>query len=60
VDWVKNVLAARGCEMRTRGRDIRLVEPEVFVDPTARLIPTIARIILRFNRTTEFLEMHRA
>src|SRR5262249_31797682 len=33
VDWVKNVLAAGGCQMRTRGRDISLVEPELIVDP---------------------------
>ena len=39
VQWVKNVLAAGGCDIRTRGRDIRLVEPEVFVDPTRRLMP---------------------
>ncbi|HEY9525045.1 MAG TPA: nitroreductase family deazaflavin-dependent oxidoreductase, partial [Thermopolyspora sp.] len=24
-DWVKNVLAAGGCELRTRGRRVRLV-----------------------------------
>src|SRR5262245_18434550 len=29
VDWVKNVLAAGGCELHTLGRDVRLVEPEV-------------------------------
>ena len=39
VQWVKNVLAAGGCDIRVRGRDIRLVEPEVFVDRTRRLMP---------------------
>ena len=28
-DWVKNVLAAGGCELRTRGRAIRLVSPRL-------------------------------
>ena len=27
VQWVRNVLAAGGCTLRTRGRDVRLVEP---------------------------------
>ncbi len=60
VDWVKNILAAGGCEMRTRGRDIRLVEPEVFVDPDLRLMPLPVRVIGRFNRVTEFLRMRAA
>ena len=29
-DWVKNVLAAGGCELRTRGRAIRLTSPRLF------------------------------
>lgn len=46
VQWVKNVLAAGGCEIRIRGRDVRLVEPEVFVDPARRLMPLPVRLIL--------------
>ena len=60
VDWVKNVLAAGGCEMRHCGRDIRLFRPEVFVDPKQRLMPAIVRMVLRLNKTTEFLRMRRA
>jgi deazaflavin-dependent oxidoreductase (nitroreductase family) len=57
IQWVKNVLAAGGCTLRTRGRAVRLVEPEVFVDPSRRLMPRVVRIVLRFNRVTEFLRM---
>src|SRR5262245_5937901 len=57
VDWVKNVVAAGGGGMRTRGRDVRLVEPEVFVDPTRHLMPLPVRWGLRFMRVTEFLRM---
>ena len=32
VQWVRNVLAAGGCTLRTRGRDVRLVGPELIVD----------------------------
>jgi deazaflavin-dependent oxidoreductase (nitroreductase family) len=57
VQWVKNVLAAGGCEIRTRGRDISLVDPELFVDPTRHLMPLPVRVILRLNRVNEFLRM---
>jgi deazaflavin-dependent oxidoreductase (nitroreductase family) len=60
VDWVKNVLAAGGCSMRERGRDIRLVEPELLVDPELRLMPAPVRAIGRFNRVTEILRMRAA
>jgi deazaflavin-dependent oxidoreductase (nitroreductase family) len=57
VQWLKNILAASECEMRTRGRDVHLVEPELIVDPELRLMPWPVRIIGRFNRVTEFLRM---
>src|ERR1700690_3537895 len=60
VQWVKNVLAAGGCEIRVRGRDERLVEPEMFVDPARRLMPPPVRLILRLNHVTEFLRMRAA
>jgi deazaflavin-dependent oxidoreductase (nitroreductase family) len=56
-NWVRNVLAAGGCEIRVRGRDVRLVDPELLVDPAARLMPPLVRQFLRFNRVTEFLRM---
>jgi deazaflavin-dependent oxidoreductase (nitroreductase family) len=60
VQWVKNVIAAGGCEIRVRGRDVRLVDPEVFVDPTRRLMPLPVRLILALDRVDEFLRMRRA
>jgi deazaflavin-dependent oxidoreductase (nitroreductase family) len=58
--WMKNVLAAGGCEMRVRGRDVRLVEPELIVDPPWELIPWPARFIERLAGVTEFLRMRAA
>ena len=58
--WVKNILAAGGSEMRVRGRDLRLVEPEVFVDDTRRLMPLPYRLAGRAVLVTEFLSMHAA
>jgi deazaflavin-dependent oxidoreductase (nitroreductase family) len=57
VQWVKNVVAAGGCTLRTRGRDIRLVDPELFVDPGRRFMPLLVRFVLRLDRATEFLRM---
>lgn len=57
VQWLKNIMAAGDCWMRTRGRDIHLVEPELIIDPELRLMPWPVRIIGRFNRVTELLSM---
>jgi deazaflavin-dependent oxidoreductase (nitroreductase family) len=60
VNWVQNVLAAGSCDLRTRGRDVRLVEPELLVDPAGRLMPVVVRVFLRFNRVTEYLRLRAA
>jgi deazaflavin-dependent oxidoreductase (nitroreductase family) len=60
VQWVKNIFAAGSVEMRTRGRDIHLVEPELIVDPDLRLMPLPLRIAGKMNRVTEFLRMRAA
>lgn len=57
VDWVRNVLAAGECTMTTRGRRVRLVEPELIVDPERRLVPQPVRAFLGFLRVTEFLRL---
>jgi deazaflavin-dependent oxidoreductase (nitroreductase family) len=44
-DWVKNVLAADRCELRTRGRTIQLVSPRLFHD---QIRPTSARSNARY------------
>jgi hypothetical protein len=58
--WVKNILVAGGCELHARGRDVRLVEPEVFVDPSRRLMPLPYRLAGRAVLATEFLRMRAA
>ncbi len=56
-EWVRNVLAAGECEIRTMGRELRLVEPRIVVDPELRDLPRLPRIIERANQVTEILEM---
>lgn len=60
VDWVKNVLAAGEADLRTRGRDVHLVEPDLFIDLTRRLMPLPVRIVLRLNNVNEFLRMRQS
>jgi deazaflavin-dependent oxidoreductase (nitroreductase family) len=55
--WVKNILAAGGCEMRRLGRDVRLVKPELIVDLTLSLVPRPLRFVGRLTGVTEFLRM---
>jgi deazaflavin-dependent oxidoreductase (nitroreductase family) len=57
VQWVKNVFAAGELEVRTRGRDLRLVEPELFHDPHQREMPILIRPFLAAMNVTEFLRM---
>jgi hypothetical protein len=53
-DWVKNVLAAGGCELRTRGRVIRLVSPRLFHDEARRGIRPLERQVLRVIGVADF------
>jgi deazaflavin-dependent oxidoreductase (nitroreductase family) len=57
VDWVKNVFAAGTCTLRTRGRDVRLVEPELITDPDRRLAPLPARAVGRLLGASQFVRM---
>jgi deazaflavin-dependent oxidoreductase (nitroreductase family) len=56
-DWVKNVLAAGGCELRTRGRAIRLTAPRLFRDETRRGIRPLERQVLRVISVADFLSL---
>jgi deazaflavin-dependent oxidoreductase (nitroreductase family) len=60
VQWLKNIMAAGGCVMWTRGRDVRLVEPELIVDPDLREMPLPLRIVSELNRVSELLRMRAA
>lgn len=59
-DWVRNVLAAGGCELRTRRRTIRLVSPRLFHDESRRAIRPLERQVLRVLGVTDFLSLKAA
>ena len=55
VDWVRNVIAAGSCTMRTRGRTVRLVDPQLVHDPSGHLVPRPVRTFLGLMRVTDYL-----
>jgi deazaflavin-dependent oxidoreductase (nitroreductase family) len=56
-DWVKNVQAAGGCELRTRGRVLRVGSPRVYRDETRRGIRPVERQVLRLIGVADFLSV---
>ena len=57
VDWVKNVMAAGGCRLKTRGRVVDLTEPQLIHDPTRQLMPLAVRIVLGLMAVDDFLRL---
>ena len=56
-DWVRNVVAAGGCEIETRRRTIRLHDPQRFPDPSRSAMPIPVRWALALFRVDEFLAL---
>ena len=56
-DWLKNVLAAGGCELLTGGRHIKLTTPHVFHDEARQEIRAVERLALGLLRVYDFLEL---
>ena len=57
--WVRNVLAAGRCSVRTRGHDVELTEPQLVHDPTHGLVPAPVRPILGLIGVDDFVLMTR-
>jgi deazaflavin-dependent oxidoreductase (nitroreductase family) len=55
--WVKNVLAADGCELETRGVRYQLSSAIVIHDPSRRRFPPLVRVILRLIAAYDFLQL---
>ena len=56
-EWVKNVLAAGGCELKTRGKKYQLSSPNVVRDPTRRRFPIPVRVVLGIVAADEYMEL---
>ena len=56
-DWLKNVLAAGGCDLEVRGRRVHCTAPVVFHDPSAARIRLPERPILRLLNVADFVSL---
>jgi deazaflavin-dependent oxidoreductase (nitroreductase family) len=54
-DWVQNVLAAGGCELRSRGHTTQLTSPRLYHDQSRRDIRLAERQVLRLLGVADFL-----
>lgn len=55
--WVKNVLAADGCQLETRRLSYQLFHPVLVHDPSRRRFPPIVRFVLGLIDANDFLEL---
>jgi deazaflavin-dependent oxidoreductase (nitroreductase family) len=56
-EWVKNVLAAGGCELETRGVQYLLSAPTILHDPTRRRFPLLVRMVLGIIGGNDFMQL---
>jgi deazaflavin-dependent oxidoreductase (nitroreductase family) len=56
-EWVRNVLAAGGCQLETRGRTLALARPRLAHDPRRRAVPAPVRAVLGLLRVDDFLDL---
>jgi len=54
-EWVRNVVAAGGCKLETRGVLYHLSSATIVHDPTRRRFPIAVRIVLRFIGAGDFM-----
>ena len=56
-EWVRNVLAAGGCELETQRVRYRLSAHTIVHDPTRQRFPLPVRIVLRLIGANDFMQM---
>ena len=56
-EWVRNVLAAGGCELETRGVQYRLSAPRIVHDPSRRRFPLPVRMVLAVIGANDFMQL---
>ena len=56
-EWVKNVMAAGGCQLETRGVQYQLSAPTIVHDPSRRRFPLPVRIVLRLIGANDFMQL---
>jgi hypothetical protein len=57
VQWLRNLLAAGGGRLQSRGKWVDLVEPRRFRDASRTSVPFLVRPMLALLRVSDFVEM---
>lgn len=55
--WLRNVVAAGGGRLLSRGRWVDVMEPRQFRDASRSSVPLLVRPMLAFLRVSDFVEM---
>ena len=56
-EWVRNVLAANGCQLETRRVRYLLSAPTIVHDPTRRRFPLLVRMMLGIIGANDFMQL---
>jgi deazaflavin-dependent oxidoreductase (nitroreductase family) len=56
-EWVRNVLAAGGCQLETQGVRYQLVAPTIVHDPTRGRFPPFVRVVLGLIGANDFMQL---
>lgn len=56
-DWLKNVLAAGGCDLESQGRVVHLTNPRIIHDTTFQFVPPALRSIGRLLGAADYLRL---
>ena len=56
-EWVRNVIAARGCKLETRGVQYQLSAPNIVHDPIRRRFSIPVRVVLRLIGADDFMQL---
>jgi deazaflavin-dependent oxidoreductase (nitroreductase family) len=57
-DWVRNVVAAGGCDAVIGGKTVHLTDPQVVHDPARSRVPRGVRPMLTMMGVKDFLTLH--
>jgi len=55
--WLRNVIAADGCRLLSRGLWVEVTEPRQFHDASRASVPWLVRPMLAMLRVSDFVEM---
>lgn len=56
-DWVRNVMAADGCEIVRLGRHVALTNPRIVTDPGQHWAPPLVRQVLGVIGASQYMEL---